>query len=482
MGEHILKEQIKIIHEDSFAVEPSYDSSKVIVVDATDWTLSPDQGLITQETLTTAGITVALPGRYALTGSTTIPARMSQIDRLNEIGFGYAVYKNVDVDTDGDGTTDYTMKASVATPSQKLLPTWTAYHLYPEPEIVDVVTGTVFTNMRVEFSTDKVLTYNYDITSVKNEERKATTAGWDPSTQPWAINEPMPIQDYVRALDANLYADIKVVKWDPSAATPGFVDNNGITYTPIDSDGDGYYEKVQDPDGEYWTLIDVVPLQEDGVTPTTIFDEVYYLIGRKIHGVSTVKLDLKVENAGKDAYRLGSRFANEYPIRKVIRQDYSGSMTIDFASTDTEDVDSIELYNLFINGARTEEVIKPTEAGIGKLSVVIKVGSAYDIKSTAAQADQRVPSAFGFKETDPLMYYSDISTPNLGAPNRCMYILPNVILEKADKKDSVGQLKTIDMTIRLLPDDELFKDYIVDDGSTTTSLADLRAFTVSWLK
>jgi hypothetical protein len=478
MGEHILKEQIKIIKEDQFAVEPTYDPSKVIVVDATDWTLSPDQGLITQETLTTAGITVALPGRYALTGSTTIPARMSQIDKLNEIGFGSALYKTVDVDADGDGTVDYTMKASIAIPSQKLLPTWTVYHLYPEPEIVDVVTGTVFTNMRVEFTTDRVLTYSYDITAVKNKEIKAPATGWNPTTQPWAINEPMPIQDYVRALDANLYADLMIVKYDPTA--DHFVDSEGNTYTPK-SGPDGYYEKISGSGGD-WTLIDALPIQERGSSPSGLFDEIYYLVGRKIHGVSSVRLDLRVENAGRDAYRLGSRFANEYPIRKVIRQDYSGSMTIDFASTDTDDVDSIELYNIFINGAKYEDVIEPTEAGIGKLSLVIKVGSAYDIKSTASQSDKRAPSAFGMKAEDPLMYYSDISKTSLGSPNRCLYVLPNVILEKADKRDAVGQLKTVDLTIRMLPDDELFKDYVVTNGTDTMSLSDLRAFAVTWLK
>ena len=470
MSVTILKEQIKIIREDEFATEPQYDSNKVIVVDATDWSLSPDHGIITQETLTTAGVTVALPGGYSLTGSTTVPARMSQIDKLNEIGFGYAVNKEVEV-KDDTGNTVYSMNTSIAIPSQKFLPTFTVYHLYPEPESVDVVLGTVFTNMRVEFATDRVLTYTYDITAVKNKTIRSPIPNEDKYK-----NEPMPIQDYVRALDATLYADLTVVKYDKNANT--FVDDSGNEYTPIDNDGDGYYEKVEDSSGNKYSLVDAIPLQERGTTPTDVFDEVHYLIGRKIHGVSTVRLDLRVENAGRDAYRLGSRFANEYPIRKVVRQDYTGSMTIDFAEVQTEDVDSIELYNEFINGARTEQVIEPTEAGIGKLSVVIKVGSAYDIKSTYTQSDKRVPSAFGMNKDDPLMYYSDISKPNLGSPNRCLYVLPNVILEKADKRDATGQLKTVDLTIRMLPDDELFKNYEISGQS----VADLRAFAISILK
>ena len=474
----ILKEQIKIIREDKFAIEPKYDSSKVLVVDATDWSLSPDHGIITQETLSTAGTTVALPGGYTLSGSTTVPARMSQIDKLNEIGFGYAGYKKLSV-TDDSGNTVYTMNTSISVPTQKFLPTFTVYHLYPEPESVDVVLGTVFTNMRVEFATNKVLTYSYDITAVYNQTIKNVPN--DPKYQ----NEPMPIQDYVRALDATLYADLMVVRFEKGSDTTGdkFVDDEGNEYTPLDEDGDGYYEKIQDASGNKFSLIDAVPIQESGTTSSGIFDEIRYLAGRKIHGVSTVRLDLKVENAGRDAFRLGSRFANEYPIRKVIRQDYTGSMTIDFAATQTNDIDSIEIYNEFINGARTEDVIAPTETGIGKLSVVVKVGSAYDMQPTASQSDRRVPSAFGMNATDPLMYNSNINTPNLGSPNRCLYILPNVILEKADKKDSTGQLKTIDLTIRMLPDDTLFKNYeMVDDNREVIQLSDLRAFAVSLLK
>ena len=471
---HIIKEQIKIMRENIFAQEPTYDSNNVTVVDATDWTLSPDHGLITQETLATTGTTIALPGRYALTGSTTIPARMSQLNKLNEIGFGLSVDKDYTYDVNN---TSITMKSSLAYPSQKLLPSFTVWHLYPEPELVDVANGVVFTNLSVEFTTDKVLTYNYDITAVKNKEIKVPSSGWNPTTQPWAINEAMPIQDYVRALDATLYADLMVLEYD--SANSKFIDVDGNEYTPLDEDGDGYYEKVESG-SDKWSLIDAVPVKHKDETGTEIFDEVKYLAGRKIHGVSTVRLDLKTENAGNDAYRLGSRFANEYPVRKVVRQDYTGSMTVDFSSTSTQDIDSIELYNIFINGARTENVIKPTEAGFGKLSVVIKVGSAYDIKSIASKADERAPSAFGMNTDDPLMYASDINKPNLGSPNRSLFILPNVILEKADKRDSAGQLKTMDMTIRMLPDDELFKEYRASGDNTLT--LDFRAFAVTWLK
>lgn len=473
---HIVKEQIKIIPETEFAVEPTYDPSKVIVVDATEWGLSPDHGIITQETLTTAGVTTALPGGYSLTGSMTVPARMSQIDKLNGIGFGMSVNKTIEYNI---GTNAATMHGSVAIPSQRLLPTFTVYHLYPEPELVDVAMGTVFTNMSIEFATDRVLTYSYDITAVKNKQIKPPSGGW---TDPYAQNEPMPIQDYVRALDATLYADLRVVKYDPD--NNEFVDDD-TQYTPVDQNGDNYYEKVQDTTtNDYYTIIDAIPIREVGSTSTELFDNVMYLIGRKIHGVSTVRLDLRVETAATDAYRLGSRFANEYPVRKVVRQDYTGSMTIDFASTSTDDIDSIELYNIFINGAMTEQIIEPTEAGIGKLSVVVKVGSAYDIKSITNKADVRVPSAFGMSTDDPLMYNSNIDTKYLGSPNRCLYILPNVVLERADKRDVTGQLKTIDLTIRMLPDDNLFKGYeVVDDAtSTSISLADLRAFAVSWLK
>jgi len=469
----IIKEQIKVIREEKFAEEPPYDPDKVTVVDATDWSLSPDHGIITQETLTSAGVTVALPGGYSLTGSTTVPARMSQIDKLNEIGFGEAVYKTFEIKGD-DGETKCKMKSSIAYPSQKMLPTFTVYHLYPEPECVDVVLGTVFTNMRVEFATDRVLTYSYDITAVKNKEIKAPKTGWNAA---FAKNEPMPIQDYVRALDATLYGDMKVIKYDP--ANNEFIDKED-QYTPVDQNNDGYYEKVQNTStGEYYSIIDVIPIRKEGNESRDLFENVMYLIGKKIHGISTVRLDLRVENAGRDAYRLGTRFANEYPIRKVVRQDYTGSMTIDFAQTTTEEIDSIELYNAFINGARTEPEFGPTEAGIGRLSIVIKVGSAYDIKSTYTQSDKRVPSAFGMNSNDPLMYDTDIDKPYLGSPNRCLYILPNVVLERADKRDATGQLKTIDLTIRMLPDDKLFKKYEALDG---TSLEDLRAFAVTWLK
>jgi len=470
----ITKEQIKIIREEKFAEEPSYDPNKVTVVDATDWSLSPDHGIITQETLTSAGVTVALPGGYSLTGSTTVPARMSQIDRLNEIGFGEAVYKTFEIKGDG-GEVKCKMKSSIAYPSQKMLPTFTVYHLYPEPECVDVVLGTVFTNMRVEFATDRVLTYSYDITAVKNKIIRSPIPDEDKYK-----NEPMPIQDYVRALDAYLYADMKVVKLE-STDTGDFIftDRDGNKYTPQDTNNDGYYEKVVDENGNTYSIIDAVPAKEIGTQSRIIQEQVLYLIGRKIHGVSTVRLDLRVENAGRDAYRLGSRFANEYPIRKVVRQDYTGSMTIDFSEVQTEEVDSIELYNEFINGARTEQIIEPTEATFGKLSVVIKVGSAYEIRSTPQQADKRAPSAFGMKLDDPLMCDASIETPALGSPNRCMFILPNVILERADKRDATGQLKTVDLTIRMLPDDKLFKGYEMHDGTT---LEDLRAFAVTWLK
>ena len=484
----IYKEQIKVIREDKFAEEPTYDSNKVLVVDATDWTLTPDHGVITQETLSTTGTTVALPGGYSVTGSVTVPARMSQIDKLNEIGFGESITKTFSK-TDNDGNLVYEIKASLAIPTQKELPSFTVYHLYPEPEVVDVVLGTVFTNMRVEFATDRVLTYSYDITAQKNKTVKDQTELAKKKYQ----NESMPIQDYVRALDAALFADIKVLKLevkqnsDTNTTTVKFIDEKeNIEYIPVE-ESDGYYKKVKaeiDGKEEQFSLIDAIPIKKESDAGEN-YNQVRYLVGRKIINVSTVRLDLRIENAGRDAYRLGSRFANEYPLRKVVRQDYTGSMTIDFTMTDTaENVDSMELYNEFINGARTEEIIEPTEAGIGKMSVVIKVGSAYDIRSKTDKADVRVPHNFGMNVNDPFMCNADIDKPNLGSPNRCLYILPNVVLERADKRDTVGTLKTIDLTIRMLPDDELFKGYVVqgDGMPKPRSIDSLRAFAVSWLK